>query len=186
MRCWQCGQRNRTCVTAASRCRRTVGSDGAGGGPPGAAPVFPPQPQVLQEGERDQAQQRMVVQARPRAALEVVEAKFVLQLLVGLLNGLITNDKFCLTRPGRLRLSWSRARGRSPAPAYPPGESTHRGGEHATAAHLARPAHRRADGDRPAALGPGLPAPPALGGDEPTRVGEAAGAPYPAGGVPCV
>ena len=29
----------------------------------------------------------------------------------GALNGLITNDKFCLTRTGRLRLSWPRARG---------------------------------------------------------------------------
>ena len=81
-------------------------------------------------------------------------------------DGLITNDKFCLTRAGRLRLSWPRARVRSLAPAYSSGEVIHRGGEHAAAAHLARPAHRRSDGDRPAALGSGLPAPPAMGDDE--------------------
>ena len=82
------------------------------------------------------------------------------------LNGLITNDKLCLTRAGRLRLSWPRARVRSLAPAYSSGEVIHRGGEYAAAAHLARPAHRRSDGDRPAALGSGLPAPPAMGDDE--------------------
>lgn len=87
------------------------------------------------------------------------------------LNGLITNDKFCLTRAGRLRLSWPRARVRSLPPAYSSGEVIHRGGEHAAAAHLARPAHRRSDGDRPAALGSGLPAPPAMGDDESIRAG---------------
>ena len=87
------------------------------------------------------------------------------------LNGLITNDKFCLTRAGWLRLSWPRARVRSLAPAYSSGEVIHRGGEHAAAAHLARPAHRRSDGDRPAALGSGLPAPPAMGDDESIRAG---------------
>ena len=46
------------------------------------------------------------------------------------LDGLITNDKFCLTRAGRLRLAWSRVRvrGRAPDRAYPRGEVTHRGG----------------------------------------------------------
>src|SRR5215204_6929100 len=89
-----------------------------------------------------------------------------------LLNGLITNDKFCLTRPGQLRLSWPRARGGLRGPGRPqlPGEVTRRGEEHAAAAatHLARSAHRRADRDRPAALGSGLPAPPAVG-DDPAR-----------------
>ncbi len=48
-------------------------------------------------------------------------------------NGLITNDKFCLTRLGRLQLSWPRARGRLQGTAAPQlsGEVTHRGGEHA-------------------------------------------------------
>src|ERR671910_3272025 len=104
------------------------------------------------------------------------------------LNGLITNDKFCLTRPGQLRLSWPRARGGLRGPGRPqrPGEVTRRGEEHAAAAatHLARSAHRRADRDRPAALGSGLPAPPAVG-DDPARADQGAGVPDPAGGVPC-
>jgi hypothetical protein len=103
------------------------------------------------------------------------------------LNGLITNDKFCLTRQGTLQLSWPRARRyRTLAPAYPHGEVTHRGGEHGTPTHLVRPAHRRANRGRPAALGSGLPAPPPVGDDEPTRVGAAADACQPAGGAPCV
>jgi hypothetical protein len=106
----------------------------------------------------------------------------------GPLNGLITNDKFCLTRTGRLRLSWPRARVglRVPASLQPPGGVTHQGGEHAAAAtHLARPAQRRAGGNRPAALGSGLPASPAVGGHGPACVGRGAGAPDPAGDIPC-
>ena len=104
------------------------------------------------------------------------------------LNGLITNDKFCLTRTGRLRLSWPRARVglRVPASLQPPGGVTHQGGEHAAAAtHLARPAQWRAGGNRPAALGSGLPASPAVGGHGPACVGRGAGAPDPAGDIPC-
>jgi hypothetical protein len=55
-------------------------------------------------------------------------------------NGLITNDKFCLTRHVRLRLRWSRAPLRLPTQArmtYLSGESAqvhaHRGGGHETA-----------------------------------------------------
>jgi hypothetical protein len=68
----------------------------------------------------------------------------------GALNGLITNDKFCLTRIGRLQLSWSRARSELWASGLPQlfGEATHRGGEHAAAeaAPLANPAHWCVDG----------------------------------------
>jgi hypothetical protein len=39
------------------------------------AGAFPPEPQVLQEGEGELAQQGVVVQAAPGAALEVVEAQ---------------------------------------------------------------------------------------------------------------
>ena len=103
----------------------------------------------------------------------------------GALNGLIANDKFCLTRTGRLRLSWPRARvgPRVGAPPQAPGEATHCGGEHA-AAHVACPAHGHGDDHRPAALGPGLPAPPAMDGHS-ARAGRGAGAPDPAGGTPC-
>ena len=105
----------------------------------------------------------------------------------GTFNGLITNDKFCLTRIGRLQLSWPRARGGRQETAAPqlPGEITHRGGDDAAAASMACPANRRVDADRPAAMGPGLPTPPAVGGDDVTRADTGAGVPNPAGGVPC-
>src|ERR687884_1372520 len=66
---------------------RTAGRLGAGGGPGSvpAALLFPPEPQVLQEGEGEQAQQRVVVQAAPAPALEVVQPQLVLELLVHLL-----------------------------------------------------------------------------------------------------
>jgi hypothetical protein len=44
-----------------------------------------PQLQVLEEGEGELAQECVVVQPAPRAPLEVVEAEFVLHLLVHLL-----------------------------------------------------------------------------------------------------
>jgi len=55
----------------------------------------------------------------------------------------------------------------------------------ASAAYLAPPAHGCAYGDRPAALGPGLPASPAVGGNTSVRSGRGAGATNPAGDVPC-
>ena len=116
------------------------------------------------EVDRDFPEQREILDGIPIPHPAVI-------FLEGDVNGLITNDKFCLTRAGRLRLSWPRARVRSLTPAYSFGEVIHRGGEHAAAAHLARPAHRRSDGDRPAALGSGLPAPPAMGDDEPIGAG---------------
>src|SRR3954451_23784074 len=75
----QCGQRSRTRVSAATIRRRTAGRLGAGGGPGSAAPVlFPPKPQVLQEGEGEQAQERVVVQPAPGPPLEVVQPELVL------------------------------------------------------------------------------------------------------------
>lgn len=52
-------------------------------------------------------------------------------LLEGDLNGLIANDKFCLTRSGCLQLSWRRAggAGRRVAVAYPPDEVIRTSGE---------------------------------------------------------
>jgi hypothetical protein len=106
----------------------------------------------------------------------------------GSLNGLITNDKFCLRRTGELHLSWPRARGRVRRAVVPqfPDEVTHLGGQHARAAatHLARSAHQRADTHRPAALGPGLSAPCAVDDDR-TGAGRGTGVPHPAGGLPC-
>src|SRR5690242_2439907 len=68
--------------------RRTAGRVGWGGGPPGEpASLFSPrpEPQVLEERERDHGHQRVPVQAGPGAALEVVEAELLLHLLVRLL-----------------------------------------------------------------------------------------------------
>src|SRR5262249_20038164 len=73
------------------------------------------------------------IAARVRAECGLEEAEAAL-------NGLFTNDKFCLSRPVALRLTWSRRplRGRRAHPAsatYPPrtsiSESTRRGGPHA-------------------------------------------------------
>jgi hypothetical protein len=88
----------------------------------------------------------------------------------------------------RLRLSYSRARGRvlPSAPVQLSSGVPHRGEDYAaSAAYLAPPAHGCAYGDRPAALGPGLPASPAVGGNTSVRSGRGAGATNPAGDVPC-
>jgi hypothetical protein len=103
------------------------------------------------------------------------------------LNGLIANDKFCWARTLQLHLSWSRARKKlkEPTPRHLSAEAVPHGAEHAAEAHLARPTDRRADGGRPAALGPGLPASPAMGGHASSCADRGAGAPNPAGDVSC-
>ncbi len=70
-------------------------------------------------------------------------------------------------------------------PAHLSGEVAYRGEEHAAAAQLAGPAHGHADGDRPAALGPGLQASPAVGDDTVASSDRGAGGGNPAGDVPC-
>ncbi len=50
----------------------------------------------------------MAVPAGPGPALEVVQAQAGLQLAVVMLDGLITNDKFCCVRRVRLSLTWWR------------------------------------------------------------------------------
>jgi hypothetical protein len=67
--------------------RRTAGRLGRGGGPGsgGVPTLFPPEPQMLQEGEGELAQERVVVQATPAPAFEMVEPELVLELLVHLL-----------------------------------------------------------------------------------------------------
>src|SRR3954463_1738086 len=68
--------------------RRMAGKLGCGGGPLAFlfSPRSCPQPQMLQEQIRNQGQQRMPMQAPPRAALEVIEPEFFLELLVRLLT----------------------------------------------------------------------------------------------------
>jgi hypothetical protein len=70
--------------------RRISGSEGCGGGPLRST-FFPPprslQAPVLQVGKSDAGHQGVPVQAGPRSALEVGEAKLLLELLVRLLAG---------------------------------------------------------------------------------------------------
>src|SRR3954453_2583785 len=104
-RCRQQGQRSRTRVSTARTRRRMAGRLGRGGGPGsgGGATLFPPEPQVLQEGEGEPAQERVVVQPPPGAALEVVEAQLLLELLVRLLAHPARLDQRRQLLQGRVR-----------------------------------------------------------------------------------
>ena len=76
---------------------------------------------------------------------------------VVLLDGLIANDKFCLVRRTRLRLSWSRLslRDRSARAGAASAEALLTGGTDAMP--VDRASDDAADPGRPAPLGPGLP-----------------------------
>ena len=86
---------------------------------------------------------------------------------VGDVDGLITNDKFCLIRLSPVPLTWPRAESSRQAVVrpYPPRDTTHCGGS--DGAPVAGPAGGRPDGRRTAAVGSGVPAPPAVGGAQP-------------------
>ena len=75
--------------------RRTAGRVGWGGGPGEPASLFSPrpEPQVLEERERDHGHQRVPVQAGPGPTLEVAEPELLLELLMHLLDSPIANDK---------------------------------------------------------------------------------------------
>src|SRR5258707_1677486 len=85
-------------------------------------------------------------------------------------NGLITNDKFCLTRCGRLALTWPRSHPlprawRQGSAAYAPRDDPHRrGGRHASPAHalVAPPPSTVPSPGRAAALGSRVSVPPAV------------------------
>jgi hypothetical protein len=83
-----------------------------------------------------------------------------------LVNGLITNDKFCLIRPSQLKLRWYRRpyRSRPRKPAYAPGETSRQGAYHETS--VANPSILSGVGRRGKTLGSSLPMAPAL---EPTE-----------------
>ncbi len=90
----------------------------------------------------------------PPAALIALDAR------LRIVNGMITNDKFCMTRLGHLQLSWSRydvylARKRRTTPDYPSDELVHRGGPHETA--VAHPPTDNAPSPWPTTLGSSLP-----------------------------
>src|SRR3954467_2174778 len=74
-----------------------AGRLGRGGGPPlrQSAP-FSPESQVLQEGEGELAQERLVVQGAPAPTLEVVQPQLFLELLMQLLA-----HPACLDRDGQ-------------------------------------------------------------------------------------
>src|SRR4051812_24999321 len=83
----QRGQRVEPRQSRSTSMRRTAGRVGWGGGPGEPASLFPPrpEPQMLEERERDHGHQRVPVQTGPGAALEMVEAELLLHLLVRLL-----------------------------------------------------------------------------------------------------
>jgi hypothetical protein len=140
-----------------------------------------------QQGAADLDQVKPAQQDRPASLPHRAHAVGELEGGQQRLNGLIANGKFCWARTLQLHLSWSRARIKleGPTPRHLSAEAIPHGAEHAAEAHLARPADRRADGDRPAALGPGLPASPAVGGNASSCADRGAGAPNPAGDVSC-
>lgn len=83
-----------------------------------------------------------------------------------LLNGLITNDKFCLIRPSQIKLRWYRRpyRSRPRKPDYAPGETSQQGAYHETS--VANPSTLSGVGRRGKTLGSSLPIAPAM---EPTE-----------------
>jgi hypothetical protein len=107
---------------------------------------------------------------RPEAPEAEHRAGQALDPAVVLLDGLITNDKFCLVRRTRLRLSWSRLslRDRSARASAPPAEALPQGGTDAMP--VDRTSDDAAGPGRPTPLGPGLPAGAGLdGGAGPRR-----------------
>src|SRR2546425_4090668 len=80
-----------------------------------------------------------------------------------LFNGMITNDKFCLIRQGRVKLRWSRRpyRFRPRKSDYAPDDRRHEESRHETA--LADTAAIATDSGRGTAVGSGLSIPPGLG-----------------------
>jgi hypothetical protein len=59
------------------------------------------------EADREELFRIMPIPADPASDLVVIEAHLFRGLKI-FLNGLITNDKFCLSRRARLQLSWWR------------------------------------------------------------------------------
>ena len=77
--------------------------------------------------------QRHLLSAAER--LSMADATARLRPLVHRVNGLITNDKLCLSRTQQLHLSWQRmppSYARPPLSSYPPQKKTPRGGSYAS------------------------------------------------------
>jgi IstB-like ATP binding protein len=83
------------------------------------------------------------------------------------INGLVTNDKFCMSRQSQITLHWSRKpyRSRPQKSAYAPAEMSQQGGYHETP--LADTASVSGDSRRHASVGPSLSTSPAMEPAEP-------------------
>ena len=84
---------------------RTAGKVGCGGGP--LFLFFPPrffEAAMLEEGVGDHGHEHVTMKTLPRSALEVIEAKFFLQLLVRLLTDPSRLDGSC--QSAKVSLCW--------------------------------------------------------------------------------
>lgn len=142
------------------------------------------QPTALNMPMRQQGHEREQPQQSGRGAQDGLVRPLTLGLdaqmrpdfVEGDFNGLITNDKFCMSRSARLTLSWSRRPRRlgqaaAGEAAYPPNENAHCGGSHETPVASAPATETRPE--RAIPLGSGVSTPPAM---EPgDRTGDAGG-----------
>jgi hypothetical protein len=110
------------------------------------------------------------------------------QQAIATLNGLITNDKFCMIRSARLHLTWSRRPLRLQPPAagesaYPLDENTHPGGADETP--VANSPRTATEAGRATPVGSSLPTPSDMGTDDPAGNGQCADSLFsiPSGGV---
>ncbi len=143
-----------------------------------------------QDIEQRQGEPQAGVQCRPRTVAQFLEPAHRGQHPQHRLNGLITNDKFCLTRVAHVQQITRRARmprrvATAPLSIYPSDVLTHLGGSDETP--MAYLPHHDPASRWTTALGSGLSAPPPVGVDEPTGAGSQAGAGAlpPRGGDPC-
>jgi hypothetical protein len=122
---------------------------------------------------------------RRREALEAAHAsRAPFHAAVVLLDGLLANDKFCLVRRSRLRLSWSRLalRERSRRASAASAESLQSGGTDAMP--VDRAPDDAAGAGRPASMGSGLPGRAVLDEGAGRRVCRRVARPRRAGGWP--
>ena len=137
---------------------------------------------------RQAGQHDLQLQAGWRTAHQMLDTERPFQLLVPRLNGLITNDKFCMSRAVRLKLTWSRRPLRLRRPStgestYPLNENNRCGGADETP--MANSSKSAAETGRATPMGPSLPTPSAMGSDGFTGNGQSTDSVFPAtsGGV---
>ena len=165
---WRVGGRVEGSQELRKRLADARGREGAAVGPLGALPgetaivddaAGQPELGIRQQHQPGPAIRRLGVADARGGPVEGLLAE-----AVGVLNGTVTSDKFCVSRYGRLRLTWWRRplRRRQGVAGTPSCSDSGTGGSDAT--HLANPSeHGRATGWA-SSLGSGVPTPPALGG----------------------